>query len=340
LTRQLLSLCRDNTESVGSCDPLGALEGIVARLSLPTGVTLKVEGMAEWASGHTTTTDWRGGFPTRPSGDSPRRQTPERVSLQGSIRLREAALIDTIQHLVKNAVEAMPDGGQVTIALGRNQESGDVEVSVADTGGGMSADVRERAFDPFFTTKGTLHPGLGLSLVWAAVNAAGGQVIITSSPQQGTRVLARFPADDHEPTPSQTMPPTTTIVSSGRVLLVDDDVSVLKVMERFVTRAGFAVVAVESVAAAKAALGGEHFAMLVTDGMLLDGDADDVIRAFRSGHRSEPVVVCSGYLEKSKVQGSGATEWVYLRKPFDPGELVALVVKALGTPVDEASKPT
>lgn len=307
LTRQLLSLCRDNTEAVGACDPLGALEGIVARLSLPTGVTLKVEGLTAWPSGSTTT-----------------------------IRLREAALADTVQHLVKNAVEAMPDGGVITISLGRNEHSGDVEVSVADTGGGMSSDVRERAFDPFFTTKGTLHAGLGLSLVWATVNAAEGSVVITSSPD-GTRVTARFPADD--PAPQTAAPPSTTPTTSRRILVVDDDVGVLKVMERFVSRAGFGVVAVESVAAAVAALKDEEFAMLVTDGVLQDGGANDVIRAFRVRHPGEPIVVCSGYLEKPiAVAGVSPGDWVSLRKPFDPGELVALVVKALGPPADETSK--
>jgi two-component system response regulator HydG len=111
-------------------------------------------------------------------------------------------------------------------------------------------------------------------------------------------------------------------------------------MERFVSRAGFGVVAVESVAAAVAALKDEQFAMLVTDGVLQDGDANDVIRAFRLRHPGEPIVVCSGYLEKPvAVAGVSRGDWVSLRKPFDPGDLVALVVKALGPPADEASKP-
>src|SRR6202000_3094845 len=97
----------------------------------------------------------------------------------------------------QNACDAMPDGGDLVIATKACRFDDDpqvpdgdyVELSVADTGKGMSAEVVERAFEPFFTTKevgkGT---GLGLSQVYGTLRQSGGAVRIESTPGQGTVV--------------------------------------------------------------------------------------------------------------------------------------------------------
>src|SRR3990172_9123078 len=108
--------------------------------------------------------------------------------------LREALL-----HLLANAVEAMPEGGRLTVGthrLGHPARGGSapgdaladrpggtpelVEVFVRDTGTGMPEEVRRRAFDPFFTTKGVKGTGLGLSVVYGIVSRHGGAVEIQS----------------------------------------------------------------------------------------------------------------------------------------------------------------
>jgi len=103
----------------------------------------------------------------------------------------EAQLRQVFVNLVRNAREAMTDGGQLTLTAQR--KDGVVEIGVADSGPGMGPDVQGRLFEPFFTTKegGT---GLGLSLSRQIVEAHGGQITVTSQPGHGTRFVITLPA--------------------------------------------------------------------------------------------------------------------------------------------------
>ncbi|WP_224361212.1 sensor histidine kinase [Hyalangium versicolor] len=108
-------------------------------------------------------------------------------------------LANALENLVRNACEAMPQGGTVTVRTQReNPEAGGVMVSVEDTGEGMDARTRERAFDEFFTTKAQ-GSGLGLAFVRRVVEAHGGAVSLTSREGRGTIVSLRLPAPEaHE----------------------------------------------------------------------------------------------------------------------------------------------
>jgi signal transduction histidine kinase len=103
-------------------------------------------------------------------------------------------LANALENLVRNACEAMPQGGTLTVRTRREALDGaGVVVSVEDTGEGMDARTRERAFDEFFTTKAT-GSGLGLAFVRRVVEAHGGEVSLTSREGRGTIVSLRLPA--------------------------------------------------------------------------------------------------------------------------------------------------
>jgi len=139
------------------------------------------------------------------------------------IRGDGGALVHAIMSLCVNAVDAMPDGGTLTLRS-RNLGQDWLALEVADTGAGMSREVLAKAMDPFFTTKevgrGT---GLGLSMVYATVKAHGGRVELESEPGQGTRAVLRFPAAP--PAEAAGPPPTHPAWTPGslQILLVDDD---------------------------------------------------------------------------------------------------------------------
>lgn len=112
-------------------------------------------------------------------------------------RLDVGQLELALLNLVRNAVDAMPDGGVLTIGTrARGEDGADrmASLSVSDTGVGMTLEVQQQATDPFFTTKdkgkGT---GLGLSMVHGFAKQSGGRIEIFSRPGSGTRVVLLFP---------------------------------------------------------------------------------------------------------------------------------------------------
>jgi hypothetical protein len=103
-------------------------------------------------------------------------------------------------HLLSNAEEAMPDGGQIRLSL--QQIGREVEIAFADTGQGIEQENLDQVFEPFFTTKGLLsggqdgNPGLGLSIVHGKVMEMGGTIQVESTPGQGTCFRIRFALPD------------------------------------------------------------------------------------------------------------------------------------------------
>jgi signal transduction histidine kinase len=111
------------------------------------------------------------------------------------IRGNTDQLKQVILNLVVNAMEAMPDGGHLTMCTAEQDEQ--IVLTVQDTGVGIKSDELPRLFDPFFTTKpdGT---GLGLSVSYGIITGHGGQIEAESAPGQHTRFTIRLPvmADD------------------------------------------------------------------------------------------------------------------------------------------------
>ena len=143
------------------------------------------------------------------------------------IRAVHTGLHEVLTNLLFNAVEAMPQGGTITIRAWEEKTS--VRLEFCDTGVGMDETTRLRAFEPFFTTKMTVGNGLGLSVLHNNVTQWGGRVEVFSEPGQGTTFLLCLPvwleeeaaAPPPEPAPA---------VRPGQVLVVEDDPAVSQVL--------------------------------------------------------------------------------------------------------------
>jgi signal transduction histidine kinase len=107
------------------------------------------------------------------------------------IQARAAELREALINLVLNAVDAMPNGGSITLETRR--ESDWVVLSIADTGAGIPPEVRRRIFEPFFTTKDS-GTGLGLSIVSGIISSYGGTIDVDSDVGVGTTFTIRLPA--------------------------------------------------------------------------------------------------------------------------------------------------
>lgn len=115
------------------------------------------------------------------------------------VEVDPAALVEVLENLVSNAVDAMPEGGRIDVTVTTSVGEGGLwaELFVADGGTGMSDITLERAMEPYYSTKArrmtSAGAGLGLSLVYGIVRQHGGDVVLTSSPDRGTSVRIRLP---------------------------------------------------------------------------------------------------------------------------------------------------
>ncbi len=170
---------------------------------------------------------------TRPSWEYPNELQGIRVTTALDLRAtrcvrgRAAELREVLTNLVLNALDAMPDGGEIRLTTEDDGEF--VVVRVFDTGIGMDAPTRSRIFDPFFTTKAQKGTGLGLSVAYGIVARHDGRIAVESEPGRGTTFTLTFPVCLDEAA-GQPLHEYEGEMAPMRVLCVDDEKPVLEVM--------------------------------------------------------------------------------------------------------------
>ncbi|WP_212525516.1 HAMP domain-containing sensor histidine kinase [Actibacterium sp. MT2.3-13A] len=109
----------------------------------------------------------------------------------GEVAMNETELQQVLVNLMINAIQAMPEGG--TLSLRTRSDEGRLTIEVLDTGIGMDEELQARIFDPFFSTKRNEGTGLGLSITRDLVQRAGGDITVASAPGQGSCFRIRLP---------------------------------------------------------------------------------------------------------------------------------------------------
>ncbi|MDX5595673.1 PAS-domain containing protein [Pseudovibrio sp. SPO723] len=192
------------------------------------------------------------------------------------IRVDPVQLENALMSLAVNAKDAMEKGGTLTISTATGPDNS-IEITVADTGIGISEEALQKVINPFFTTKpagkGT---GLGLSMVHGFVSQSGGSIDITSEQGKGTKVLMRFGASlEHVSQPGIDV--RTPRGQGELVLVVDNDLGVLDVTAAQLEALGYNV---DTAAAGEEALAklkaNPEFKLLYSEAMLprpWDGEA-------------------------------------------------------------------
>ena len=228
-----------------------------------------------------------------------------------------------VLNLAINARDAMPDGGLLTLAT-RRPAPDLVQLSVMDTGHGMSEAVRARVFDPFFTTKpqgaGT---GLGLTQVYGLVRHAGGSIEVQSKPGRGAAIILRLPAAQRPPTelaPAPAEQPAEPGFDGLKILVVDDNAAVRELTAAYLRERGAAVVECDSGGEGVRALEAGGFAAVVSD-IVMTGEVDGLALAEIARERWPGLrtLLVSGY--SVSLTEAGQRGFRVLRKPYDLDEL-------------------
>ena len=201
---------------------------------------------------------------------------------------------EAITNLVFNAVDAMPQGGILTLTGSASFE--EVNLAITDTGVGMTEEVRTRIFEPFFTTKGPQGTGLGLAVVYGIMERHGGRIAVASALGQGTTVTLTFRVAREAKTPPE--PPGRAPVIPRRLLLIEDDPMVRQTMAAILRTAGHSVIEADGAVAGLARLAETPVDCVLTDLGMPELTGWDVAREVRTRRPRLPIVLMTGWGEQ------------------------------------------
>jgi signal transduction histidine kinase/ActR/RegA family two-component response regulator len=268
-----------------------------------------------------------------------------RVELEATERMcgSPAELREVLTNLIFNAVDAMPDGGQLSVRTWNTAM--ELYLSVRDTGVGMSDSTRRRLFEPFFTTKGERGTGLGLSVTFGIVQRYGGEIAAESQPGSGSIFTVRLPlklpgqegsasekgAVVRAPAMTADLTPAATAATEVggpdstpsptpcglRILVVEDEENVRQFLFQALTQLGHFPRTVADAEEGVAALSAEQFDLVVTDLGLPGLSGEELARSVARKSRTTPVILLTG--------------WSHLLK--DEPQPVTGVTRLLGKPI-------
>jgi two-component system, cell cycle sensor histidine kinase and response regulator CckA len=265
------------------------------------------------------------------------------------VRLGQGQLEQVLLNLVVNARDAMPRGGDLTIAVDPVDVDDAVgrfptltagtyaRIVVSDTGEGMTPETKARAIEPFFTTKPVgLGTGLGLSTVYGIVSTAGGAMALHSIPNQGTSVELYLPRQvEVDPPDSLVAAPAPQQANSAengrrRLLLVEDQPQVRALLSTSLERLGYAVLTAVDGADALSIVEREQpeLDLVITDVVMPELNGFELAERLGSIAPELGVLFMSGYADTGeddpRASGRG-----FLQKPFSIAELSTEVERIL-----------
>lgn len=268
------------------------------------------------------------------------------------VYIDEMQMRQVLYHLVKNADEAMPNGGVITVSaenriVGEKEnlplkEGSYVKWFVADQGIGITKENLSRVFDPYFTTRNRgceKGMGLGLAICYSVIKRHNGLMVVESEPGQGTVFILYLPGIEAQHRRSvagqadlEMENLNDVFLSRGKILIMDDDELILRMIARILQRWGYAVdVAKDGNEAVKmfkqACESDEPFAMVILDLEVPGGlGAEYTLHKLRQLYPRTKAVVMSGYSDDPVIKNYPAYGFKgAMPKPFALDKLKTLV---------------
>jgi PAS domain S-box-containing protein len=222
----------------------------------------------------------------------------------------ESEIREALVNLVFNAVDAMPDGGVMTVRTRPlDGAAGCAGVEVTDTGVGMDEATRRRCLEPFFTTKGERGTGLGLPMVYGVAQRHGADLDIESVVGLGTTATLSFPAAESAAAGTAAADrPQPARAARLRILVVDDDPLLLKSLQHTLENEGHVVIAANGGQAGidafhAAQQGGDNLSIVITDLGMPHVDGRRLAAAVKAASPSTPIIMLTGWGHRLVAEG-------------------------------------
>jgi len=246
-----------------------------------------------------------------------------------SILGNPSELREVFTNIIFNAVDAMPEGGQLTVST-QPQTDSRVEVRISDTGIGMTEEVKKRVFDPFFTTKGVTNSGLGMSVSYGIIKRHRGEILIESEVGRGTTFILHLPVGFGERDRQEKVLKPIKEVRPARILVIDDEDSVREILSQILKVEGHHVVIASDGEEGIERFKNEPFDLVFTDLGMPKISGWEVGKTIKGMNPKVPIVMITGWgmeLNREKMSESGID--LVVSKPFQFDQVIELVSEAM-----------
>jgi len=235
-------------------------------------------------------------------------------------------------NIINNALDAMPDGGSITLAIWSKENT--LFVSISDTGIGMDKEIQSHIFDPFYTTRCPEGTGLGLSTVYGTMKRHGGKIDVKSEVGRGSTFTMQFQTTTEA---IRADIPKKADKSKSRnmglsILVVDDADDMCVILDTFLSKEGHKVRTVNKGAEAIELANRENFDLVLTDLAMSNTYGYDVINALKKLDKVPKIGIMTGWNEKHKpIEEEGMKADFLLNKPFKLEQITDQIQTLFGT---------
>lgn len=239
-----------------------------------------------------------------------------------NIKGNPSELREAMVNIIHNAIGAMPEGGQLSLSTW--EEEGFVCLSISDTGIGMDEETQSKIFDPFFTRKGGQGMGLGMSLVYGITLRHGGRIMIKSEVGKGSTIILKFPST------TETIGIDTIakgkkghIKGGNRILVVDDELTIGRILQNFLSDHGYMVLFVNNGREAISILQKEKVDMIICDLGMPEVSGWDIMKFVDTLEIKPKIAIITGFLNLDAAfsEREIKAEFV-IHKPFELNEIL------------------
>ena len=236
-----------------------------------------------------------------------------------------AELKEAISNMVLNAVDALSEGGKITLQTESDNEF--TYIRVMDNGKGMNEEIRKKIFYPFFSTKGVRGTGLGMSVAYGIISRHKGEILVESEENKGSVFTIRLPIN-LEATEKEKTEFLKKVSQKFRILVVDDDDNIRDVLKDLLTLEGHRTTLAKNGEQAIQLFDKDKFDMIITDLGMPGLSGWDVAKQVKKLAPDIPIIIISGWgAQLSEEELKQAKVDMILAKPFNLEQIQKVIAK-------------